>query len=242
MTSVFLKHATAALVAAPLLFVALVASPAEAQEASRWTFTAIVGTTNRGPADDVHAQFMDLEFEHNSVCTEYPCPGEMTETGFGASGYPFLLEFRFAALPWAGVGLLAGKTEIGRTNGFNQQAQYLRLRYEADIIAPMVWVSAMNMVRLGAGPARYTARMTREDYAQISEDYAETVWGPVFEGALSLPLRGPVRFESRAQYRPVGEIDYGPYSVGRFSPAQIYPQATADFSHWFFGAGLSVGL
>ncbi|MEX0890985.1 MAG: hypothetical protein WEB88_02365 [Gemmatimonadota bacterium] len=235
-------RATVPLVGGFLLLAAAVAGPAQAQESSRWTFTAIAGTTDRGPAEDIHADFQSLEYVYNSRCIEYPCPGEMTETGFGASGYPFLLEFRFAVTPWAGVGVLGGKTEIGRTHGYDPDGAYLRLRYEADIMAPMVWFSARDIVRVAAGPARYTARVTREDYARLSEDFTESVWGPVYEGSLSLPIRGAVRFEARAQRRLVGEVEYGPYLRSALFPSEIFPATKADFSHWFFGAGFVVGL
>jgi hypothetical protein len=102
----------------------------------------------------------------------------------------------------------------------------------------------MDLVRVGAGPARYTARMTREDQGRESEEQKKSLWAPVFEGTLSLPLRGPVRLEARAQYRPIGDLEYGPYSASQFNPSSptVFERATADFTHWFFGAGVSVGL
>jgi len=238
------KRTLARLACLLLALAAVTAAPADAQERSRWTFTAIFGTTDRGPGDDVHASFLERNFEPDEDCIGLSCPGKMTETGFGASGYPFLVEFRYAVVPWAGVGVLGGLTEIGRTVGIDSQSRYLRVRYEADIVAPIVWISAMDVVRVGAGPAYYTARMTREDQGRPSEDQRKFVWAPVFEGNLSLPVRGPVRFEARAQYRPIGELEYGPYYAGQFLPnsAVVFAPAVADFTHWFFGAGVSVEL
>ena len=186
---------------------------------------------------------MERNFEHDTSCSTWPCPdkGQMTETGIGATGYPFLVELRYAIVPWAGVGAQYGKTEIGATKGTSATGNhYLRLRYEADHIAPTVWVSWRNLVRVGAGYAKYTARVTREDFARLSEDTEAGTWGPLLEGAVSLPVLPQVALEARFQHRPIGEMEYGPYSVSVQNQDELYAPATADFSHWFAGVGMVI--
>lgn len=227
-----------------LLALALAATwPANAAAQSRLTFSLIGGTTSSGPGDDMTATFVARDFEHRDTCNVWPCPdiGDMTETGIGATGYPFVLDLRYAVLPWMGIGAQYGKTEIGATKGTNTDTnRYLRLRYETDVTAPTVWVSWRDMVRVAAGYARYGAKVTREDQGRASEDSEEVIWGPLLEGALAVRVLPQVALEARFQHRPVGEVAYGPYAVSERNSNELYAPATADFSHWFAGVGMVI--
>jgi len=229
------------------------ASPdARAASPGRWTVSIVTGPTSSGPAGEIetamrNAGLSDDElnfFSTNGRLIRHP----FSRTNWGDSGFPWLLDVHYTVRPRYGVSVIVSEAMAGMTFGYRKPSEYMDLDYVVNMIAPVLSIEPRPWVRVGAGPAFYSATLSQMAYGSgdMLVRQRDRNVGLLLDGSVNAPARSRVFAEIRVQYRRVGTkigplTSFGPLtSSGSLSDAVVLPARSVSYSHLFAGAGLGI--
>jgi hypothetical protein len=225
----------------------------------RWEASFVMGTTSSGPARDLERAMRAHGFDESRgscVIFGFCFPGTnhpFSRTGIGEIGFPWLLTGRRWLSPRVGIGLSGGVSDIGATFGQQRDTgEYFTLEYTARVVAPMLIVRPLRGIHTGVGPAFVSYRLARTApggpvpagpagpgrFDTRTQRRAGFMW----ELDIALPPRSRVFGELLVQYRHVGQIETGPFTITNLFPRapSTFPSVGVDGSHWFVGVGSGI--
>jgi len=127
----------------------------------KWAAAFLMGPTSSGPARDLAQAMRDAQFDESRFCV-FVCSGSdphpVSQTGFGAEGFPWHLSLQRRLSPWAALGVSAGHAAIGRTNGLKRDRflDYLLISYGVTTVAPLFIGGPAEGFHAAAGPALFS--------------------------------------------------------------------------------------
>ena len=218
------------------------ASPdARAASPRRWTVSIVTGPTSSGPAGEIETAMRNagLSDDSKSFFTNDVISHPFSRTDWGDLGFPWLLDVHYAVRPRYGVSVIVSQAMAGTTFGYRNPSEFMFLEYVVNMIAPVLSIEPRPWVRVGAGPAFYSATLSQTAGGSDVRQRDRKV-GLLLDGSMNVPARSRVFAEIRVQYRRVG-TKIGPLtSSGSLSDAVVLPATSVSYSHIFVGAGLGI--
>jgi hypothetical protein len=220
------------------------ASPAaRAASPRRWTVAIVTGPTSSGPAAEIETAMRNagLSDDQLNFFTNNLIPHPFSRTGWGDSGFPWLLDVHYTVRPPYGVSVIVSEAMAGMTFGYQEPSESMNLEYVVNMIAPVLSIEPRTWVRVGAGPAFYSASLSQIAGGSDVVRQRDRKVGLLLDGSMNVPARSRVFAEIRVQYRHVGGTKIGPLtSSGSLSHAVVLPATSVSYSHIFAGAGLGI--
>jgi len=241
------SSAEAQAIAPPRLGQQPAASPdARAASPRRWTVAIVTGPTSSGPAGEIETAMRNAglsDDELNFFSTNGRLiPHPFSRTARGDSGFPWLLDVHYTVRRRYGVSVIVSEAMAGMTFGYRKPSESMILEYVVNMIAPVLSIEPRPWVRVGAGPAFYSATLSQMAYEPGDRlvGQRDRKVGLLLDGSVNAPARSRVFAEIRVQYRRVG-TKIGPLtSSGSLSDAVVLPATSVSYSHLFAGAGLGI--
>ena len=141
------------------------------------------------------------------------------------------------------VGIIGGKTHLGSTYGYNcTNANVgggdINIEYALYYLSPILSFNSYDIVRIGIGPSIYfTKAWESSDHPEgIDVEYKHTKIGFLVDFGLRIPKKSLFFFELNGQYRYVGKVEIGPFTVYE----DTFPKTKVNYNHWLIGIGFGV--
>jgi hypothetical protein len=189
------------------------------------------GTAWGGPAGDLEAAMRLAGFDQTTggfFGAPTPHPHSNHELGSVWFAIPFQVN------PAWEVSIAYSRTKIGQTFGYRAPSQYLFVSYEAGLVGGMVSRS-FGPLRLGAGPAWYSARWSDDASGITSPNHSRI--GIVTQAGVKVPAHTRAYLDLNLQYRYTGRTPVGPFTPGGGFGTVPFPETAVRVSHWFIGLG-----
>lgn len=162
-----------------------------------------------------------------------------SNTGFGAVGFPVVIELNYRLRGMWAASLLLGRTPIGMTLGYRKPASYVTIDYAVTNIALMASVTDDGVLHAALGPSLHVAQ-ARQGGVGVGSWEAHSKLGFIGQVRLTIPRKSRFYLDVEVQYRQVGAVELGPYSVFAQSGDAVLPAMDVPFDHWLIGIGPGV--
>ncbi|MBC8485625.1 MAG: hypothetical protein H8D45_06250 [Bacteroidetes bacterium] len=139
---------------------------------------------------------------------------------------------RYIKFPFS-IGLYTGKTYFASTHGYNGTT-YLGIDHSVFSVSPIISFNSYDIFSIGLGPSIYFTNTWKEDREE--GECKHTKLGFMIDVGIRIPRKSLFFFAINGQYRYVGKVEIGPFSVYK----DTFPKTKVNYDHWLIGIGFGV--
>lgn len=213
---------------------------AESHPVHRWSIALLTGFPSRGPAGSIEDAMQSSGFgDTGPSFSGQGIAHPFSDTGFGAVGFPAAIDVGYQLRGMWAARLLLGRTPIGSTFGYQALSHYATIDYAVTSLALMASATDDGVLHAALGPALQIVQTRNSRVAGEGAWESQAKLGFIARISLRIPRGSRFYLDAGVQYRRVGTVELGPYSI--FGPGgdAVLAAMEIPFDHWLieFGPG-----